>query len=223
MSESLWVLNLELSSKKNEWRNRLSRAVLLKGLWPIHHLRAYLWGLVHRNLQTGFNINGSLGIQFTSNWNLQQWNYLQLKVLVTCDTEFEETYRRMYVPSLKKDRDGKSQGSTAHDNEFSAKIGPNLASSRIKKVRPQSKLHSQWHLNTCFHVSRYLSCSGKEEEENKTFIEMAVFHQASKTQMSLALFILNYKQQRCYWKINTALCHYSIIFKSNVWLFNLIF
>lgn len=33
---------------------------------------------------------------------------------------------------------------------------------------------------------------------------MAVFHQASKTQMSLALFILNYEQQRSYWKINIA-------------------
>lgn len=56
---------------------------------------------------------------------------------------------------------------------------------------------------------------------------MAVFHQASKTQMSLALFILNYKQQRCYWKINTALCHYSIILRVMsdylIWFFNTLF
>lgn len=33
---------------------------------------------------------------------------------------------------------------------------------------------------------------------------MAVFHQASKIQMSLALFILSYEQQRRYWKISIA-------------------
>lgn len=33
---------------------------------------------------------------------------------------------------------------------------------------------------------------------------MAVFHQASKTQITLALFNLNYEQQRSYWKTNIA-------------------